>query len=130
MKLPIITYIKDRNHFTEILQTNPGLFLIKLGAEWCGPCKTINQGVTYYFDNMPENVQCANIDIDRCSDVYTYLKSKRIVNGVPVILCYYKDNATYIPDDIIIGADKKQITEFFIRCNNVIESGILSSLNH
>jgi thiol-disulfide isomerase/thioredoxin len=116
MPLSIITDIKDRNHFAEILKSNPGLFFIKFGAEWCGPCKTINKGVKYYFENMPDNVQCAIIDIDKCSDVYSFLKNKRIVNGVPVILCYEKENVSHIPDDIVIGADKKQIIDFFKRC--------------
>jgi thiol-disulfide isomerase/thioredoxin len=119
MTLPIITDIRDRNHFLELLHTNPGLFLIKFGAEWCGPCRTINQGVKYYFENMPDNVQCAIIDIDINFDIYSFLRSKRVVNGVPVILCYNKDNLTHVPNDLVIGADKKQIMDFFIRCNNL-----------
>jgi thiol-disulfide isomerase/thioredoxin len=120
MPLEIITEIKDRTHFGEILKANPGLIFIKFGAEWCGPCKTINAGVKSYFERMPDNVQCAIIDIDKCVDVYTYLRSKRMVNGVPVILCYFKDNVSYIPDDIVIGADKNKINEFFIRCTQKI----------
>jgi thioredoxin-like negative regulator of GroEL len=119
MSLPIITEITDRNHFMELLKANPGLFLIKFGAKWCGPCKTIDNGVKFYFEKMPSNVQCAIIDIDKCPDVYSFLRSKRIVNGVPVILCYYQGNKTHVPDDIVIGADKKQIIDFFERCNNV-----------
>jgi thiol-disulfide isomerase/thioredoxin len=120
MSLQIITDIKDRNHFAELLKTNPGLFILKFGAEWCGPCKTINQGVQWYFEKMPQTVQCAIIDIDICLDLYSFLKSKRVVNGVPVILCYYKGNYTHIPDDIVIGADKNSISNFFIRCNKLI----------
>jgi thiol-disulfide isomerase/thioredoxin len=116
MSLPIITEIKDRKHFAELLNTNPGLFFIKFGAEWCGPCKTIDSGVKKYFETMPETVQCAIIDIDKCTDVYAFLRSKRMINGVPVILCYVKGNTNYVPDDIIVGADKNKINEFFIRC--------------
>jgi len=116
MPLPILTEIRDRNNFAEILQSNPGLIFIKFGAEWCGPCRTINAGVHAYFQRMPDNVQTAIIDIDQCTDVYSFLKAKRVVNGVPVILCYKKDNTNYIPDDIVIGADKNKINEFFIRC--------------
>jgi len=117
MSLPIITDIKDRNQFAELLKSNPGLFVLKFGAEWCGPCKTINQGVQWYFERMPANVQCAIIDIDKCLDLYTFLKSKRVLNGVPVLLCYNKGNLSHIPDDIVIGADKNKINDFFIRCN-------------
>jgi len=116
--LPIITEIKDRYHFSELLKSNPGLFIIKFGAEWCGPCKTINDGVKYCFERMPSSVQCAIIDIDQCFDIYSFLKSKKMVNGVPVLLSYKQGNITHIPDDIIIGADKKKINEFFMRCNS------------
>jgi thiol-disulfide isomerase/thioredoxin len=116
MGLPIITDIKDRNHFAEILKANPGLIFIKFGAEWCGPCKTINSGVQSFFERMNDNVQCCIIDIDKCIDLYSFLKSKRVINGVPVILCYIKDNLNHIPDDIVVGADKNKINEFFNRC--------------
>ena len=33
MPLPIITEINDRNHFAEILKTNPGLFFIKFDTD-------------------------------------------------------------------------------------------------
>ena len=115
MPLPIITEINDRNHFAEILKANPGLFFMKFGAEWCGPCKTINAGVKTYFERMPDTVQCAIIDIDKSKDVYSFLKSRRMVNGVPVILCYKQGNTNYVPDDIVVGADKNMINEFFIR---------------
>jgi thioredoxin 1 len=112
----IITKIRDRQHFVEILQNNPGRIIIKFGAEWCGPCKMIEQDVVKAFQEMPSYVQCAMIDIDECPDVYAFLKSKKMVNGVPVLLCYKIGNATYIPDDIVVGADKAKLAKFFIRC--------------
>jgi hypothetical protein len=69
---------------------------------------------------MNDNIQCAIIDIDKCFDVYSYLKSKRMVNGVPVILCYKKGNNNFAPDDIVVGADKNKINEFFIRCSKYL----------
>jgi thiol-disulfide isomerase/thioredoxin len=116
MTQQIITEIKDSNHFTDLLKQNPGLFIIKFGAEWCGPCKTINEGVKWCFERMPDSVHTAIIDIDKCIELYSYLKSKRVINGVPVIICYRKNNLNYIPDDIVIGANKNQINDFFNRC--------------
>ena len=116
MPLQIITVIKDRNHFLQLLQENPGLFIIKFGAEWCGPCKKIEKQVHEWIDKMPMTVQCAIIDVDENFDVYAFLKSKKMVNGIPAILCYNKGNTNYIPDDCVIGADPKQINLFFERC--------------
>ena len=35
---------------------------------------------------------------------------------IPVLLCYKKGNATYIPDDMITGSDPQQLHQFFARC--------------
>jgi thioredoxin 1 len=118
--LPIQTKIHDRKHFTELLQKNTGLIVIKFGADWCGPCRTIESLVQSYFDKCPPNVQCMIIDIDECFDVYAYLKSKKIVNGIPVILCYQKGNVTYVPDDFVTGANPTEIAGFFERCSGMI----------
>lgn len=116
--LPIITTIKDRNHFVEILQTNPGAVVIKFGANWCGPCKMIENQVHILMNMMPNNVQSIIVDVDECVDLYSFLKSKKMVNGIPVILVYYKGNLNYIPDDRVVGADKTQIAKLF---TNVVD---------
>lgn len=113
---PILTQISDRSHFKEILSNNPGLIIIKFGAEWCQPCKRIKEQVNYYFERMPNNVQCMVIDIDECFDVYAFLKSKKMVNGIPVLLCYNKGNVGFIPDDSVTGTDNVHLNQFFERC--------------
>lgn len=114
-QLPILTEIKDRNHFAELLKENPGLFIIKFGAEWCGPCKKIEGLVNDWFTKTNDKVQCAMIDIDESFDIYAFLKSKKMVNGIPAILCYEKDNHNYIPDDVVIGADVEKVNAFFTK---------------
>ena len=115
-RLPIIREIENLKHFADLLKENPGQLLIKFGAEWCGPCKKIESSVKTWFEHMPATVQCAIIDIDESFEVYAFLKNKKMVNGIPVILCYYKGNINYIPNDSVVGADPRQIELFFTRC--------------
>jgi len=115
MSLPILTEIRDRTHFAELLQNNPGLIIIKFGAEWCGPCKQIEGLVQQWFNKTNDKVQCFMIDVDEYFDLYAFLKSKKLVNGIPAILCYEKDNVHYIPNDIVIGANVEQVNLFFTR---------------
>ena len=116
MSKQVISEIVDRQAFMTLLQHNPGLIIIKLGAEWCGPCKTIKSAVHGFFASSPPEVVCADIDVDKSFDFYSFLKSKKMVNGIPVLLCYKKGNGTYIPDDIITGSDPQQLHQFFARC--------------
>lgn len=111
-----ITHIENRAAFLELLKQNPGVFVIKFGADWCGPCKMIENDLHKYYEQLPDNVMKAIIDVDVSFDLYAYLKSKRIVTGIPAVLCYYKGNTTYVPDNIHIGIDKLLLNNFFEKC--------------
>ncbi len=124
MTKQIISEISNRDSFLLLLTHNPGLIIIKLGAEWCGPCKTIKPIVHGFFASSPPEVVCADIDVDKCFDFYSFLKSKKMVNGIPVLLCYKKGNSTYIPDDSIIGSDPTQLHQFFRRCGTHLVSAL------
>jgi thioredoxin 1 len=116
MPLPVITEIPSLDQFGEHLKTNPGLLILKFGATWCGPCKRIEPVVHDWVEKLPENVQFCMIDIDDCFDLYVFLQKKKMINGVPGILCYYKNNLNYIPNDSVVGADANQVNAFFERC--------------
>lgn len=112
----IISYFQSREHFLRLLEKNPGLVIIKLGATWCGPCKKIKPVVDAFFASSPDIVICCEIDVDESFDLYSYFKSKKMVNGIPAILCYKKGNTSYIPDDSVTGFDAGQLDLFFRRC--------------
>jgi thioredoxin-like negative regulator of GroEL len=112
----IISEITTRDAFFHLLRNNPGLVIMKLGAEWCGPCKQIKHIVHAFFATSPPDVVCCDIDVDQSFDFYSMLKSKKMVNGIPVMLCYKKGNLSFIPDDIITGADPQGLDAFFKRC--------------
>lgn len=116
MSLPIIRNIMSRQALLELLPKNPGLIFIKFGAEWCAPCKKIENDLEEHFNNMPANVQCVILDIDECFDVYAYMKSKKMVKSIPSVICYQKGSNTYVPDDVYCGSDKNELDDFFKRC--------------
>lgn len=107
---------QTRQEFMETLKTNPGVIIIKFGAEWCGPCQKIEPQVVEYMNAMPSSIRCIMIDIDKAFDAYAYLKSKKIVNGIPVCLAYYKDNIHFVPDEVVIGTNESEIKQFFANC--------------
>ena len=120
MPLPIIVEIKTRDDYLNLIRTNPGLFIVKFGAEWCGPCKEIENDVIAKFNEMPNSVQCAVIDIDKNFEVYAFLKTKKMVSGIPAILCYQEGNDSYIPDEIHMGSNKTKLNDFFQRCMELL----------
>ncbi len=114
----IISEIPDRQAFFHLLNNNPGLIILKLGEEWFGPCKQIKEIVHSFFATSPADVVCGDIDVDQSFDYYSMLKSKKMVNGIPVMLCYKKGNNTFIPDDMVTGADHIGLNAFFKRCGS------------
>jgi thioredoxin-like negative regulator of GroEL len=117
MSKTIITEIPDKEMFLhKLLPNNPGIIVLKFGADWCGPCKIINDAVHGFFASSPPEVVCADINIDFSPKLYSFLRSKKMVNGIPVLLCYKKGNLNWIPDDSVVGADPTELHRFFDRC--------------
>lgn len=118
----IISVFESRDELIKLLQVNPGLVIVKLGATWCGPCKKIEHVVHGFFATSPPNVICADIDVDESFDLYAHLKQKRMVNGIPVLLMYKKGNVSFVPDDSVTGADPAALDAFFKRCGHHLAS--------
>ena len=112
----VISVFQNRAEFLNLLKVNPGLIIVKFGATWCGPCKQIAPIVEAFFASSPNNVICADIDVDESFDLYSFMKHKRMVNGIPVILCYKKGNLNFSPDDMVTGSDPNELHKFFKRC--------------
>ena len=94
----IYTEVHDRDEFFSILKENPGIMVFKFGADWCAPCQTIKDDVEQYFANTSNNVLCFDLDIDDSFDLYAFLKSKKMVTGIPSILAYIKGNESFASD--------------------------------
>ena len=120
MPLEVLSDIKNREEYLNVIGSNRGLLFVKFGADWCNPCKVIESDVVERFNKMPDNVQCYIIDIDKNSDVYAFLKTKKMVSGIPAILCYQHENDSYIPDEIHMGSDKTKLNAFFQRCMKLL----------
>jgi len=112
----IITEFEDRNHFLECLKENPGAMIFKFSATWCRPCQKIKGYLEDKFAEMPSNILCGDLDVDDNLDVYAYLKTKKMVSGIPVLIAYFKGNTSYIPDVTVTGTDKTEIDALFMKC--------------
>jgi thiol-disulfide isomerase/thioredoxin len=112
------TDLESLAEFNNAQLNNTGVILIKFGAIWCKPCQTAKP----FIDDWSEIIKSQNkvtmyeVDVDVGLDIYHHLKSKKMVSGIPTILCYVRGNLTHIPDDSVVGASKHEIDCFFERC--------------
>ena len=120
-KKQIISSFSNRDEFLQLLTVNPGSIIIKFGATWCGPCKKIAPLIEGFFLTSPDNVICADIDVDESFDLFSFLKSKRMIDGIPAIFCYKKGTTSWIPDDSVVGADPVELDAFFKRCGKYLK---------
>jgi thiol-disulfide isomerase/thioredoxin len=115
----IITLFENREIFFDLLKINPGLIIIDFNAEWCRPCKNIQPIVDAFFASSPSNVLCASLNVDENFDLYSFLKNKKMVNGIPALLCYKKGNVSFIPDLSVTGSSPTDLDKFFKNCGTL-----------
>ena len=97
-----------------------------MGASWCGPCKKIqdiaNKKMMDIVNTWGNSVNIIEIDIDDSFDVYASLKTKRIVNGIPAILCWFKENVELRPSEFINDSNPDGVSLLFDKCNAYLKS--------
>ena len=108
----------DRNAFLEEIRNNPGTIIFKFGAEWCDPCKKIkgvvDEQVDLALQKRPDGTLIVyDVDVDECFDLYAFLKTKKMVKGIPAILKYKLGNDSFAPDNFVSGTVNKEIETFF-----------------
>jgi thiol-disulfide isomerase/thioredoxin len=124
--MPVIKEpITTRGQFIALITDAPRIFpgcehvLIRFTAEWCGPCKKIAPLVAQYVPSLAPNVWYVDVNIDRSHDIYSFLKSKRVIGGVPTIFCYSfprpdtTRHTVHLPTRSAVGSDPTKIREFF-----------------
>lgn len=111
-----IESIKDRDEFQSILNENKGIIIIKFGAEWCRPCGVISPYIEKYLSTLSDSYTYYDLDIDDNFEIYAYLKSKKMVTGIPTLLAYYKNNTTFASNESVSGVDEAHYDTFFERC--------------
>uniref|UniRef100_A0A6C0EUZ8 Thioredoxin domain-containing protein n=1 Tax=viral metagenome TaxID=1070528 RepID=A0A6C0EUZ8_9ZZZZ len=102
--------MESREDFKEYLKNSDcETTIIKFGATWCKPCQTVApilKKLNEEYKNKKYNY--LDLDVDKCSDLYSFLKQKKMVNGIPVVLfykkCNYDENHYYVPSGGVTGA--------------------------
>lgn len=115
----VVSGFENRNEFLAFIARNTGMIVIRFSATWCNPCKKIKPIVDCFFASSPPCVTCVDLDIDENTDVYSFLKSKKMIYGVPTLMCYTSINKTYIPDFSISGGSPEDLDKFFKACGKV-----------
>lgn len=81
--------IKNQNDFDAFVNANnEQIHVIKIGAEWCGPCRQLSTIIQHLEEDKVKDVIFGEVDIesDNVDDILTEYK----VRNIPVIL-FIKD---------------------------------------
>lgn len=107
-----MSYCPDRDEFRNVLAANPGTVVLKIGADWCEPCKRLEPLLQQLTARLPPTVQYIQMDLE--SDLGSFLNSKRQISGVPVLLVYKKGNLTPFADRSMTGPTDAEVSDFFL----------------
>ncbi len=111
----------NREDFLNILTTNPGVLIFKFTADWCKPCQIIKEDLQNYFQQITSNkIKCYEVDVDENFDLYAYMKTKKMIKGIPMLMAFKKGNTEYYPDNSISGTDLNEIKIFFDSAKKMI----------
>jgi len=110
----------DRNAFLQLLKENPGVLIFKFTADWCKPCQIIKQYVDAHFERISsERIKCIEVNVDEAFDLFAFMKTKKMMKGIPTMLAYKKGNTNFAQDDSISGAELNEVNDFIARCEKM-----------
>lgn len=122
-ELPEI-FLENREDLTNYLKaTDYEYVILKFTANWCNPCKKLDPFLEnlisekeVQFNNNKKKFLYIKVDVDECFDLYSFLKARKMINGIPAIFLYSKkiylqndEDKMYIPQASISGTNENEI---------------------
>jgi thioredoxin 1 len=112
--------MENREQFKEFLKNSQyEVSIIKFGASWCKPCQIVAPIIKQLNEEYKKKVKYnyLDLDVDKCTDLYSFLKQKKMVNGIPAVLLYkkssYNDNHFYVPNESVTGSSIQEIVKMY-----------------
>lgn len=120
--------LETRQDLTNHLKTTKFEYtILKFTATWCGPCQKVQpeiekilEELNTKFTNNINKFEYISVDVDNNFDLFAFLKSKKMVRGIPAIFLYKKASYTasdvehmYIPQSSISGTKIEDIKSLF-----------------
>jgi len=114
-------HISSKTNFEKYLDNlGSNIAIIWFSATWCNPCKRIKSTCEERIKEMEnKNMDIFVVDVDEDMELFGWLKTRRMLSGIPCILAYFgkeERDIWYIPDDSVSGGEKKDVNDFFDRC--------------
>ena len=110
----------SRADFIRMIELKRKPIFVKFTASWCGPCKRIKPTVDNFISTMGDDkFTYLEIDIDESMDLFGFMKSKKMVAGVPALLFYDMSALTYAPTGACCTGNIDAVKVFL---NNVIKA--------
>lgn len=124
-ELPEI-YLENREDLINYLNSTEYEFsILKFTADWCGPCKKIDPFIEELIKNKESEFNSSikkfiyiKVDVDECFDLYSFMKAKKRINGIPATFLYSKnvymnidEEQRYIPQVSITGTNERDLTK-------------------
>jgi thioredoxin 1 len=105
-----IKKINSLEEYDEFVNAPDTLNIVKVGAEWCGPCRTIEQTIAGLTDEEVSGVLLGEIDADDewAEDKIDELK----IRGIPVMIAFKGGEEK---ERVQGGMTKVALTEFIER---------------
>ena len=100
-----------RADFFVKLAENTSVIVIFFTGSNCVPCEKAKPHVKKMMEAFPYEVLWLDRDVD--SDVFSAMKAKGQLKGVPSLLAYKKNNVSIIADLSMSGSNANEIECFF-----------------
>ena len=101
----------NRQDFFKELDHNDSILVVFVTGSNCAPCERAKPIV---HDKMKTSCyKMIHLDRDKDADIFSALRSKKQVKGVPTLLAYQAGNYTLNADLSVSGANPSAIEEFF-----------------
>lgn len=94
----------DLCSFQEYIKKN-NYVIVKVSAEWCGPCKKVEPEVLKLKNNLSDDIKYIELDVDKHDDICDDLE----VTKVPTFINFINGEKT----DVHVGANIEKIQTFF-----------------